>query len=92
MLSGFVFTNLSLNSLQVNVLVFNCFFGQRIEMPAQRQMAVGRSKPAYNPFPLGLLAIYWFSSLKKLGTNRISCLLKCLLIETFIALMVTEGR
>lgn len=69
MLSCFMFTNINLNSLQLNVLVFNCFFGQRIEMPAQRQMAVGRSKPAYNPFPLGLLASYYFSILKKLGTN-----------------------
>lgn len=85
-------TNISLSSLQVNVLVFNYFCGQRIEMPAQRQMAVGRSKPAYNPFPLGLLAIYYFSILKKLGTNGISCLLKRLLLETFIACMVTEGR
>lgn len=59
MLSGFMLTNLSLNPLQVIVLVFNLFC-QRVEMPAQSEMAVGRSKPAYNVFSLSFLATIIF--------------------------------
>lgn len=60
-------------------------------MPAQREMVVGRSKAACNFFSLIYLPLRFFQP-KMLGTNRIRCLLKCLLIEMFMARAVADGR
>lgn len=63
MLSGFMFTNLSLNSLQVNVLVFNVFLSESRDACSERNGG-GEEQASVSSLCFKFTCHYYFSSLR----------------------------